>query len=93
MKLTDSQLVFLREAVEAGETFPYHHTQRRPIRGLLKLGFLRRQPDPPGSHILCPLYYPTARGRAYFHWWTARFDRTIHPFVCPPGGTIKPYRR
>ena len=93
MKLTDSQQLLLRDAVETGSTFPWHNTQRRPIRRLVDLGMLRRQPDPPGSHIIGPLYYPTARGKAYMRWWIARYDKPIRPFKCPPGGTIKPYRR
>jgi hypothetical protein len=88
MKLTDSQHVHLREAVEMGETFAYHHTQYRPLRRLEELGFIRRKPE-----VISSIYIPTARGRAYFYWWCRRYDRPIAPFRCPKGGTIKRYER
>lgn len=93
MKLTDAQVLKLRDAVDNGYTWERHHTQRRPLRRLLDLGFLRAGAEPTGTPLVIPAYYPTARGVAYMRWWSARYDKPIRPFRCPPGGTIQPYRR
>jgi hypothetical protein len=93
MKLTDAQVLKLREAVEHGQTCEYHPTQRRTLKRLVVLGMLRRNPDPPWGKVLFPLHYPTARGRAYMRWWSCKYDKPIKPFRCLPGGQILPFHR
>jgi hypothetical protein len=88
--LTDAQTVLLLEAVDSGSVYELSHTNRRPLARLVNLGLLRAAP----AHLawLLPTYTPTARGRAAVRW-SRRLRQPIKPFVCPPGGTILPYRR